>query len=140
MSYLIVEYVMKTVQGVSLQIESSENGILHNFASQFHNEPMTWKRERTSLYLNMLCAVHVSCFIFTSTSTYNTIIYTFMTINPFINRHFTTAARCACEIKYRIAMAKAAFNKKRIFSPANWTLIKRRTSKVPYLEHGFVWC
>jgi hypothetical protein len=34
-----------------------------------------------------------------------------MTMNPFINRYFTSAARCTCEIKYRTAMAKAAFNK-----------------------------
>jgi len=58
---------MKTVQGVSLQIGSFENGILHNFASQFNSEPTTWKRERISLYLNMFCAVHVNRFIFTST-------------------------------------------------------------------------
>jgi hypothetical protein len=42
-----------------------------------------------------------------------------MTMNPFINRHFTSAARYTCEIKYSIAMAKAAFNKKRTISPAN---------------------
>ena len=28
---------------------------------------------------------------------------------------------CTCEIKSRIAMAKAAFNKKKNFLPANWT-------------------
>jgi hypothetical protein len=33
----------------------------------------------------------------------------------------TNDARCTRGIKYRIAMAKAAFNKKKIFSPANWT-------------------
>jgi hypothetical protein len=35
----------------------------------------------------------------------------------------TSDARCTREIKSRIAMAKAAFNKKKIFSPANWTYI-----------------
>ena len=29
--------------------------------------------------------------------------------------------RCTCEIKCRIAMAKAAFNKKRALFTANWT-------------------
>jgi hypothetical protein len=33
----------------------------------------------------------------------------------------TNDARCTREMKYRIAMAKAAFNKKKLFSPANWT-------------------
>ena len=32
----------------------------------------------------------------------------------------TNDGRCTCEIKSRIAMAKAAFNKKNIL-PANWT-------------------
>jgi hypothetical protein len=30
-------------------------------------------------------------------------------------------ARCTREIKSRIVMAKAAFNKKETLSPANWT-------------------
>jgi len=29
--------------------------------------------------------------------------------------------RCTCEIKSRIAMAKAAFSKKKALLPANWT-------------------
>jgi hypothetical protein len=33
----------------------------------------------------------------------------------------TKVARCTREIKARIAMAKAAFGRRRIFSPANWT-------------------
>ena len=33
----------------------------------------------------------------------------------------TNVARCTREIKSRIAMAKAAFNKKKGFSQANWT-------------------
>ena len=33
----------------------------------------------------------------------------------------TKDGRCMCEIKSRIAMAKAAFNKKKTFLPANWT-------------------
>jgi hypothetical protein len=31
--------------------------------------------------------------------------------------------RCTCEIKSRIAMAKAAFSKKKTLLPANWTYI-----------------
>jgi hypothetical protein len=33
----------------------------------------------------------------------------------------TNDAGCTREIKSRIAMAKGAFNKKKIFSPANWS-------------------
>jgi len=33
----------------------------------------------------------------------------------------TNDGRCACEIKCRIAMAKAALNKKRAFLLAHWT-------------------
>ena len=33
----------------------------------------------------------------------------------------TNGERCTCEIKCRIAMAKAAFNKRRLFLPANGT-------------------
>jgi hypothetical protein len=38
----------------------------------------------------------------------------------------TSDARCTREIKSMIAMAKAAFNKKETFSPANWTYIQGR--------------
>ena len=33
----------------------------------------------------------------------------------------TNDGRCTCEIKYRIAMAKAAFNKKKTLLIATWT-------------------
>ena len=33
----------------------------------------------------------------------------------------TDDGRCTCEIKSRLAMARAAFNKKKNFLPANWT-------------------
>jgi hypothetical protein len=33
----------------------------------------------------------------------------------------TNYGRCTCEIKSRIAMAKATFNKRRLSLPANWT-------------------
>jgi hypothetical protein len=39
----------------------------------------------------------------------------------YLGSMITNDARCAREIKSRIAMAKAAFNKKKNLSPANWT-------------------
>jgi hypothetical protein len=46
----------------------------------------------------------------------------------------TNDASCTCEIKSRIAMAKAAYNKK------TGLKFKEETSKVLHLEHSFVWC
>jgi hypothetical protein len=43
------------------------------------------------------------------------------------------------EIKCRIAMAKAAFNKKTLHQQAGLKL-KEETSKVLHLDHNFVWC
>ena len=40
----------------------------------------------------------------------------------YLHSMLTEDGRCTCEIKSRIAMAKAAFNKKKnLFTPANWT-------------------
>jgi hypothetical protein len=50
----------------------------------------------------------------------------------------TNDERCTCEIKCRIAMAKAAFNKKRaLFTGVG---IEEEASEVLRLEHGFIWC
>ena len=38
----------------------------------------------------------------------------------YLGSMLTNDGRCACEINSRIAMAKAAFNKKKTL-PANWT-------------------
>jgi hypothetical protein len=38
----------------------------------------------------------------------------------YLGSMITSDARCTREIKSRIAMAKTALNKKKIFSPANW--------------------
>jgi len=38
-----------------------------------------------------------------------------------LGKELTNDGRCTREIKFRIAMAKAAFNKKKTFLPANWT-------------------
>jgi len=35
-------------------------------------------------------------------------------------------ARCTCEIKLRIAMAKAVFSMLKTFLPAYWTFVKGR--------------
>jgi hypothetical protein len=39
----------------------------------------------------------------------------------YLDSMLTDDGRCTCEIKSRIAMAKAAFNKKKNLLPANWT-------------------
>jgi len=46
----------------------------------------------------------------------------------------TNDERCKCEIKSRIAMEKAAFNKKKNLK------FEEEASKMLHLEHGFVWC
>jgi len=47
----------------------------------------------------------------------------------------TDDVRCTCEIKSRIAMAKAAFNKKNL-----GLKFEEETSEMLRLEHGSVWC
>jgi hypothetical protein len=49
----------------------------------------------------------------------------------------TNDARCTCEIKSRIAMAKAAFNKKTLHQQTELKS-KEETSKMPRMEHSFV--
>ena len=49
--------------------------------------------------------------------------------------------RCTCEIKSRIAMAKAAFNKKKkLFTRKLDFNLRKKTSEMLRLEHGSVWC
>ena len=53
----------------------------------------------------------------------------------------TNEGRCFREIKSRIAMAKAAFNKKKnLFTSTLDLKFEEDTSKMLHLEHGFVWC
>jgi len=52
----------------------------------------------------------------------------------------TNDGRCTCEIKSRIAMAKAAFNKKMTFYQHTGLKFEEGTSKMLHLKHGFVWC
>ena len=39
----------------------------------------------------------------------------------YLGSMLTNDGRCTCEIKSKIAMAKAALNKKKTLLPANWT-------------------
>jgi hypothetical protein len=39
----------------------------------------------------------------------------------YLGNIITNYIRCTCEIKFRIPMAKAAFNKKKAVLSANWT-------------------
>jgi len=52
----------------------------------------------------------------------------------------TNDGRCTCEIKCRIAMAKAAFNKKRALFTSSGLGIQEEASEMLYLEHSFIWC
>jgi hypothetical protein len=45
-----------------------------------------------------------------------------------------------CEIKYKIAVAKAAFNKKDFFHQQIGLKFEEETSKVLIIGHGFVCC
>jgi hypothetical protein len=52
----------------------------------------------------------------------------------------TNDARCTCEIKCRVAMTEAAFNKKKT---VHWQIglqFKEETSEVLHMEHSLVWC
>jgi len=51
----------------------------------------------------------------------------------YLGSTLTNDGRCTFEIKYRIAMAKDAFNKAGL-------KIEEGTSKMLYLEHRFIWC
>jgi len=52
----------------------------------------------------------------------------------------TNNGRCTCEIKSRITMAKAAFNKKRALFTSTLDLNEEQTNKKLHLEHSFIWC
>jgi hypothetical protein len=59
----------------------------------------------------------------------------------YLDSVITNDARCTCEIKSRIAMAKAAFNKKKTLFTSKLDLnLRKKTNKVLHLEHSFVWC
>jgi hypothetical protein len=52
----------------------------------------------------------------------------------------TNDARCTCEIKSRIAMAKAAFNRKKILHQQIGLKFNEEISAMLLLEHNVVWC
>ena len=58
----------------------------------------------------------------------------------YLGSMLTNDGRCTCEIKSRIAMAKAAFNKKKTLYQQILLKFEEETSKMLHLEHGFVWC
>jgi len=58
----------------------------------------------------------------------------------YLGSMLTEDGRCMCEIKSRIAMAKAAFNKKKKLFTSKLDLNLRKTSEVIRLEHSSVWC
>ena len=68
----------------------------------------------------------------------------------YLDSMLTEDGRCTCEIKSRIAMAKAAFNKKKNLFTSKLDLNLRKklvglkfeeeTSELLRLEHGSVWC
>jgi len=67
-------------------------------------------------------------------------LYTALDLNYF-GSMVTNDARCIREIKSRIAMAKAAFNKKKtLFISKMHLKCKEETSKVLHLENSFVRC
>ena len=57
----------------------------------------------------------------------------------YLGSMLTNDGRCTCEIKPRIAMAKAAFNKKKKLFTSTLDLNLRK-KLVKWLQHGFVWC
>ena len=58
----------------------------------------------------------------------------------YLRSMLTNDGRCMCEIKSRIAMAKAVCNKKKTLYQQNGLKFGEETSKMLHLEHGFVWC
>jgi len=58
----------------------------------------------------------------------------------YLGSMLTNDGRCTCEIKSRITMAKAAFNKKTHFTSTLDLNLRKKLVKMLHLEHGFVWC
>jgi hypothetical protein len=52
----------------------------------------------------------------------------------------TNNAKCTSEIKSRIVMAKAAFNKLTLFTSKLDLKFKEENTRVLALKNGFVWC
>jgi hypothetical protein len=56
----------------------------------------------------------------------------------YFNSTVTNYARCTREIKSRIAVAKAAFNRKKAFHQQTGLKFKEATSEVLYLNHSII--
>jgi len=52
----------------------------------------------------------------------------------------TNDMTCTCEIKSRIVMAKASFNKTKTLYQQIGLKFEEETSRMLHLEHVFVWC
>jgi hypothetical protein len=58
----------------------------------------------------------------------------------YLGSMITNDTKCTREIKARIAMAKAAFNRKTLFTSKLRLRAKEEISGVLHLEHRHVWC
>ena len=60
--------------------------------------------------------------------------------SQYLGSMLTDDGRCTCEIKSRIAMAKAAFKKEESFYQKIGLKFEEETSEMLRLKHGSVWC
>ena len=58
----------------------------------------------------------------------------------YLGSTLTNDGRCACEIKSRIAMAKAAFNKKTLFTSKLDLHLRKKLVKCYVWSMAFLWC
>jgi hypothetical protein len=58
----------------------------------------------------------------------------------YLGSMLTNDGRCTCEIKSRIAMAKAALTRRGLFLLAKWIGTEEETIKILHLEYSFIWC
>ena len=59
----------------------------------------------------------------------------------YLSNMITNDARCTREIKSRIVMAKAAFNRKRtLFTSSLGLTCEEESSEVTHVEQSFLWC
>jgi len=58
----------------------------------------------------------------------------------YLGTMLTNDGRCTCEIKSRIAMEKAAFNKKTLFTSKLGLNLRKKLVKCYIWSNGFLWC
>ena len=59
----------------------------------------------------------------------------------YLGNILTNDGRCTCEIKCRFAMAKAAFNKKRVLLSSTLDLeLRKKLVKCHICSISFIWC